>query len=257
MPSSARAWGASVALSCRVDRAEALRYLGYRGQELTDDLAGRIDGVIARVERDLRPDGIFAVFPVRRAGEDGTGKRDAARDGAVPRVELEGANVVLEGASIVEHLHGAREVALMAVTLGARSEQELRRLSALDPLDALLYDAACSSYVEAAADALEDQVVSAALERGLVTNFRFSPGYGDLPLEAQPAIVRALRADVRLGLTVLPTNLLLPTKSVTAVVGLFDAAPPQADRGVPCAACQLRATCEMRKRGVVCHGRTR
>lgn len=246
-----------MALSCRVDRAETLRYLGYRGQELTDDLAGRIDGVIARVERDLRPDGLFAVFPVRNAGEDGASEGVSSHDGAVPRVELEGASVVLEGASIAEHLRGAREVALMAVTLGARSEQELRRLSALDPLDALLYDAACSSLVEAAADAFEGQVVSAALERGLVTNFRFSPGYGDLPLEAQPAIVRALRADVRLGLTVLPTNLLLPTKSVTAVVGLFDAVPPQAGQGVPCAACQLRATCEMRKRGVVCHGRTR
>ena len=241
-----------MALSCQVDRAEALRYLGYRGQELTGDLAGRIDEAIARVEGDLRPDGLFAVFPVRTAREGA-----ASRDAAVPRVGLEGASVVLEGSSIAEHLRGAREVALMAVTLGARSEQELRRLSALEPLDAVLYDAACSSLVEAAADALEDQVVSAALERGLVTNFRFSPGYGDLPLAAQPAIVRALRADVRLGLTVLPTNLLLPTKSVTAVIGLFDAVPPQAGQASPCAAFQLRATCEMRKRGVVCHGRTR
>ena len=246
-----------MALSCHVDRAEALRYLGYRGQELTGDLAGRIDEAIARVEGDLRPDGLFAVFPVRTTGEGGAREGAASRDAAVPRVELEGASVVLEGSSIAEHLRGAREVALMAVTLGARSEQELRRLSALDPLDALLYDAACSSLVEAAADALEDQVVSAALERGLVTNFRFSPGYGDLPLAAQPAIVRALRADVRLGLTVLPTNLLLPTKSITAVIGLFDAVPPQAGQASPCAACQLRATCEMRKRGVVCHGRTR
>ena len=246
-----------MALSCQVDRAEALRYLGYRGQELTGDLADRIDEVIARVEGDLRPDGLFAVFPVRTAGEGGAREGAASRDAAVPRVELEGASVVLEGSSIAEHLRGAREVALMAVTLGARSEQELRRLSALEPLDAVLYDAACSSLVEAAADALEDQVVSAALERGLVTNFRFSPGYGDLPLAAQPAIVRALRADVRLGLTVLPTNLLLPTKSVTAVIGLFDAVPPQAGQASPCAACQLRATCEMRKRGVVCHGRTR
>lgn len=246
-----------MALSCQVDRAEALRYLGYRGQELTGDLAGRIDEVIARVEGDLRPDGLFAVFPVRTVGEGGAREGAASRDAAVPRVELEGASVVLEGSSIAEHLRGAREVALMAVTLGARSEQELRRLSALEPLDAVLYDAACSSLVEAAADALEDQVVSAALERGLVTNFRFSPGYGDLPLAAQPAIVRALRADVRLGLTVLPTNLLLPTKSVTAVIGLFDAVPPQAGQASPCAACQLRATCEMRKRGVVCHGRTR
>lgn len=251
-----------MALACRVDRAEALRYLGYRGQELTEELESRIDGAIQSAESGLRPDGVFAVYPVRAVVDGGRAAEDASSTGpgqgaVLPRVVLEGANVVLEGASIVEHLRGAREAALMAVTLGARSEQRLRRLSALDPLDALLYDAACSSLVEAAADALEDRIVSTALERGLVTNFRFSPGYGDLPLEAQPAIVRALRADVRLGLTVLPTNLLLPTKSVTAVVGLFDAVPPRAGQESPCAACRLRASCEMRKRGVVCHGRTR
>lgn len=232
--------------ACRVDRAEMLRYLGYRGQELTEELEGRIDGVVERVERDLRPNGVFAVYPIADV-----------RDGDAPRVELAGANVVLEGSSIREHLDGAREVALMAVTLGAKSEQELRRLSAVDPLAAVLYDAACSSLVEAAADAWEDEAVAEAVRRGLVTNWRFSPGYGDLPLSAQPAIVRALRADVRLGLTVLDSNLLLPTKSVTAVIGLFDQEPPKKGEAVPCASCSLRATCEMRKRGVVCHGRTR
>ena len=146
---------------------------------------------------------------------------------------------------------------IMAVTLGARSEQELRRLSALDPLEALVYDAACSSFVEAAADALEDEVVRYADACGMVTNGRFSPGYGDFPLEAQPSIVRTLRADIRLGLTVLPTHLLLPTKSITSVLGLFDVLPSRHEENEACASCALRATCEMRKRGVVCHGRTR
>ena len=91
----------------------------------------------------------------------------------------------------------------------------------------------------------------------MVTNGRFSPGYGDFPLEAQPSIVRTLRADIRLGLTVLPTHLLLPTKSITAVLGLFDVLPSRHEENEACASCALRATCEMRKRGVVCHGRTR
>lgn len=235
---------------CRVDRQEMLRYLGYRGQELTPELQGRIDGVVERCERGLTPAGAFAVYPVGAV-------REAGVQGKPPRIELAGANVVLEGASIREHLDGAREVALMAVTLGAKSEQELRRLSATDPLSAVVYDAACSSLAEAAADAWEDRVVEEAVRRGLVTNWRFSPGYGDLPLSAQPAIVRALRADVRLGLTVLDSNLLLPSKSITAVVGLFEGEPPKKGEAVPCAACSLRATCEMRKKGLVCHGRTR
>lgn len=239
-----------MALACHVGRAETLRYLGYRGQELTEELEGRISGVIERCERDLRPDGLFAVYPLSAPASPGALQE-------VPRLELAGANMVLEGASICEHLRGAREVALMAVTLGARSEQELRRLSALDPLEALVYDAACSSFVEAAADALEDEIVRHADACGMVTNGRFSPGYGDFPLGAQPSIVRTLRADIRLGLTVLPTHLLLPTKSITAVLGLFDILPSRHEENEACASCALRATCEMRKRGVVCHGRTR
>ena len=49
---------------------------------------------------------------------------------------------------------------------------------------------------------------------------RFSPGYADFPLTCQPALLRALEAGKRIGLTVTGANMLSPTKSVTAVIGL-------------------------------------
>lgn len=229
----------------RVDRDEALRYLGYRGQEVTDELLARMDAVMGRCEEMLRPDGRFSVHPIAREERRG-----------VPAIVLGGTNLVFEGEDICAHLEGAKEAAVMAVTLGARSEMELQRLSATDPLEAVVFDAACSSLVEVVADAWEDRIVHEALERGLVTNWRYSPGYGDFPLDAQPAIVRALRADTALGLTVTDSCFLVPSKSVTAVIGLFEQDPGRKPE-VPCARCKLRATCEMRKRGVVCHGRTR
>lgn len=229
----------------RVDKEEALRYLGYRGQEVTDELLARMDAVMRRCEQELRPDGRFAIYPVVKTESNGA-----------PAIALEGSNLVFEGKDIFEHLDGAKEAAVMAVTLGARSEQELQRLSALDPLEAVVYDASCSALIESVADAWEDKIVHEALERGLVTNWRYSPGYGDFPLEAQPAIVRALRADTALGLTVTQSCFLLPTKSVTAVIGLFEQDPGRKPVA-PCSRCKLRSTCEMRKRGVVCRGRTR
>ncbi len=58
---------------------------------------------------------------------------------------------------------------------------------------------------------------------GSAGNWRFSPGYGDCPLSAQRSIVNSVLNATRLiGLTVTPTSLLIPTKSVTAVIGLFD-----------------------------------
>lgn len=49
---------------------------------------------------------------------------------------------------------------------------------------------------------------------------RFSPGYGDLPLSLQPAMLRLTGADRMLGVQAGPSFLMTPMKSVTAVVGL-------------------------------------
>ena len=90
----------------------------------------------------------------------------------------------------------------------------------------------------------------AGLFPGLHRTDRFSPGYGDLPLELQAPLCAALDAQRRIGLTVTPSFLLNPTKSVTAVIGL--AAVPQKKRIRGCAYCSMRQTCSLRKRGTTC-----
>ena len=106
--------------------------------------------------------------------------------------------LVLEGRDIARHLDGACEAVLMACTLGAESERALRLRTATSPTDALLYGAAASALVEAAADAEESRIVAEAAARGLRTNFRYSPGFGDLPLAVQPAFLAALDAPRRI-----------------------------------------------------------
>ena len=114
-----------------------------------------------------------------------------------------------------------------------------------------MFGAAGSSLVECAADACEAAIVAEAARLGLHTNWRFSPGYGDLPLDIQPAIVRTLEADKKLGMTVTDSNLLVPVKSVTAFVGLFDGLYEGAKRS--CAGCPCAAHCSLRKAGTPCY----
>ena len=90
-----------------------------------------------------------------------------------------------------------------------------------------------------------------AAQRGLHTNWRFSPGYGDLPLDIQPAIVRTLEADKKLGMTATDSNLLIPVKSVTAFVGLFDELREHTKRS--CAGCACASHCSLRKAGTPCY----
>lgn len=138
----------------------------------------------------------------------------------------------------------------MAATAGMANERELRRLSLLNGLDGMLFDAAGSALAEAVADACNARIVADARERGLYAKWRFSPGYGDLPLTLQPAIVQVLAADKRLGVTATDTHLLIPAKSVTAFVGLFDT--PQ-DEKRTCANCEFAPYCELVKKGTPCY----
>ena len=53
---------------------------------------------------------------------------------------------------------------------------------------------------------------------------RFSPGYGDFPLEYQRELLGVLDAAKRIGLTLTDSLLMAPSKSVTAVIGVYEAA---------------------------------
>lgn len=50
----------------------------------------------------------------------------------------------------------------------------------------------------------------------------FSPGYGDWSLSEQEAVLRRLDAHRRIGLTLTSGGMLVPEKSITAIVGLSD-----------------------------------
>ena len=226
-----------------VERAEVLRYLGYHGQEITAEVEARLNEAIARCLSLARPRASLRSF--------GCGQK-AVRDDGTPELSLQGCALVLEGKSIEEHLDGAVEVGVMAVTLGSDVDRELRRLSLTDPLGQVLFDAAATAAIECAADAAEALLVSDAASRGLYTNWRFSPGYGDLPLSCQPTLLSVLDATRRLGITLTPSLLMVPTKSVTAVLGYFP--QPRIGARPGCKECNLRDYCSIRASGTTCHG---
>lgn len=221
-----------------------LRYLGYAGQPMTPELDARIDEVVAHCLVVARPRGIHRTFAV--AGHH-------TEDDGTPVVELEGTALTLRGHSMEEHMDGAVAVGVMAVTIGMGVERELQRLSLIDSLDQVIFDAAATTTVERAADACEANIVTEAAECGLYTNFRFSPGYGDMPMSTQPVLLATLDASRRLGITLSSTNYMTPTKSVTAVVGMFE--QPQLSSRTACDACACHDFCSLRAAGTPCWSR--
>ena len=221
--------------SLRLDRDEALGYLGYGDQELDCDLAARFDAIAKECEGTLSPAYSWAAFAIDRNVPDG---EDAG-------VYLSGTSARLEGMSMAAHMKGAAGVALLSCTVGMASERAI---------EALFYSACASALVEACANRVEAEVVAEASEAGLRTNWRFSPGYGDAPLSMQPALLRALGAPGRLAVSCTDSFLLVPSKSITAAIGLFEPGTRAAGVRRSCATCSLGQVCMIRKQGRTCHG---
>ena len=215
-----------------LDIAEALRYIGAGGspsEELRRDMAE----IAEKLKRAVQPRWAWRVFPIRHGPEG---------------IVLSGAGVTLTGESARRMLEQCGQAVLLVCTLGARFDAMLRAEQARDMAKAVMLDAAGSAWVEAGCGAAEEEI--AARFPDLFRTDRFSPGYGDLPLEIQPALCAALDAQRRVGVCVTNSLLLNPGKSVTAIVGLADRPQPQRIRG--CAFCSLRESCTLRKRGETC-----
>ena len=227
---------ANLQLSLPLDRRELCRYLVCPMREMD-----RLEGEIAKAEQELMeraaPRCTFARFPLIR------GEGDALAFG--PQIPLEGGDIRC-------HLAGCGAVILMAVTLGAGVDELLRRAAAQDLARSVLLDAAASVAAEQAAALAEGRAAESLCRAGEYHTGRFSPGYGDLPIELQRRVVLLLDAPRRIGLAVTNSLILTPRKSVTALIGVSD--HPVAGRLAGCDSCRLREKCEGRKRGMPCGG---
>ena len=110
-------------------------------------------------------------------------------------------------------LRGAREAYLFAATLGHGVDLLVRKYAALSAADLLIVQAI-------AATAIEQYIDDETASWGEKLLPRYSPGYGDLPLSVQPDFLAALDAQKTLGITLTETFLMIPSKSVTAIIGI-------------------------------------
>ena len=186
--------------------------MGYRGQEFTPELAAVVERAMERCLELARPRASWLAFGIADRAEG---------EGGEPVVRLTGTALELPGHSIARFLDGAVSAAVLAVTVGMPLERELRAASLTDPVFGIALDAAATAAVEEAADATSERIKAWAAGQGLRAGGRFSPGYGDLPLEVQPQLLATLDAQRRLGITLSASLLMTPTKSVTAVMGLY------------------------------------
>lgn len=209
----------------QVDKKEALRYLGVRGEpdtqtlELLDDCTVRLAGVAAFKHTALE-------LPV------------AIEDDAIAF-----SGITVRSRALTRHIAGSTHVLLFAATLGAGVDRLMQVYAATDIPMAAALQACAASLLESGADEAQAGYEKQYAQKGLYLMPRFSPGYGDFSLAVQPDILRLLDAQKRIGLFATKNNMLTPTKSITAVIGVSN----QPCGGKPgCAACN-KTDCAFRR----------
>lgn len=191
-----------------IEKSEVLRYLGYRRkQELTPDISALVDEMIMEVQNVSNARYLYQAY-------------DFTLDEVNHAIHLTNTDLVLQSKQLYSHLKHAKQVVLLAATLGIEVERQVRLYELSEMTKAFVLDAACVDYIEKICDLAEVDIDSQFTDS--VLNRRFSPGYGDLSLEVQPQFLKTLGADRQLGLTLTENYLMIPRKSVTAILGLFE-----------------------------------
>lgn len=185
------------------DRSEILRYLGYRGGEISEKVEQDFTSAIELANKIMAPRFVWKLCNIKDSEEG---------------LVLEEANCVLRGQSIRKHLAGCDRAILFCVTLGSELDIEIDRLMVNEPGKGVILNACGIAGIEKLADWLQSEIDGKLT--GEHTGVRFSPGYGDLPLETQTEVMRALACEKSVGVRLNSNYLMNPQKSVTAIAGI-------------------------------------
>lgn len=191
------------------DMKETARYLGYsRFVSPDQDVSGLMEKAASEMAEVMKAQAVFEVFDLTMTSTDSA------------TVELSFADVTLQSQDLGRNLAGCQRIALLAATIGPQVDALIRRHSSLDPVYASILQATGAMFIEELVDITNSEIKKIAEAAGLKTKPRYSPGYGDVPLEVQRDFFRLLPCT-RIGLTLMDTLIMAPEKSVTAFVGLF------------------------------------
>lgn len=183
---------------------ELLRYLGCKNRTVPDQ---NLTDLIAQCKQELEQAAslrvIWQEYPL------------CIQDHRIDMTCLQ-----TQSKSLERNLKDCERVLLFAATLGSQVDVLLHRYNMIQMSKAVVMQAASVAMLETFCDEQNQRLKEEYEEKGWYLRPRFSPGYGDFPLECQRQIAPALELNKRIGVTLTDSLLMAPSKSVTAVIGV-------------------------------------
>ena len=224
----------------KIDKKEVLRYLQYKNQNINEDLSNLINESIEETKKIINPKFVLRRYTIKKINKE-IGKK---------QVILENGNLILESDDIYNLFEKCDECILMATTLGLDIEREIRKLTYTNLTKGVIMDACATTAIEEVCDVVQENIAKNLSSEDRYITYRYSPGYGDLSIDKNIDINNILNSQKEIGLTVTNSGIMIPRKSVVALIGVSDKKAISTKKS--CDYCNNRHNCDYKKEGHSC-----
>jgi hypothetical protein len=196
--------------------------LGYRDTAIPEQIHHLLDELLPDVSPLLAPTGAFAVPPPETT--------------SVSTSDVICGDTVLHTAPMItKRLRESSAVAFFVATIGSGLETVVKNRAQDDMVGAFILDAIASTVVELVADQVEHTVMRYAEAQGWKITNRYSPGYCGWSVAEQHKLFSFFPDNI-CGVSVTPSALMIPIKSISGIIGL---GPAVRYRDYECSLCDL------------------
>lgn len=185
------------------DYKEMKHLLGYYSVDPDRIVLEQMKVAMDKVLSASKPCALYSVFPVSCINE-----------------VIDVGFTKIKSLDLSKNLRGCHHVIVLGLTIGSEVDRLIQRASRLNPTEGYLLQAAGAACAESFANQINEMLKEEY--DGYYLKPRFSPGYGDFDLHYQQDIFRAMPRLSTIGLSLMSTNIMAPSKSITALVGVCD-----------------------------------
>ncbi len=185
-----------------MDRKEILLYLRTSTDTSDEKTLRLVDEAAEIIEKTASPKTLYRIFDCVIRGDT---------------VTVGGAE--FKSSRLAQNLEGCKRVIVFGATLGLEADRLIKTALATDTARAAVLNAAASAYIEEVCDSLEESIKN---ELGVTLRRRYSPGYFDLDITEQKKLFSLIDITKRIGITLSESCQMMPSKSVTAFIGIED-----------------------------------
>lgn len=186
-----------------IDRGEVLRYLGYGRHEADWRVMDLVEQCIEELGREASPLYLCRDYPLA-LGQEGL---------------VDAGVFITRSRNLAKNLADCGLILVFAATLGTGADYLIGKYNRLQMSKAVVMQAAAAAMIEEYCDQVCAGLKAYYEADGWYLRPRFSPGYGDFPLDCQSRLLDCLEAGKRIGIKLTDSLLMMPSKSVTAVMG--------------------------------------